>query len=157
MKKYLLILVIALVVILAVPMMVSAQDSTSVIVSGTLSTSFELTADNGTVSFPAFNTGENDAGPTLLTITTNDPSWTVNAADEKSPATGTGYMKSGSTVLKDPFQLSPNEDSYKGLPYANIATGSGSGTQDVYYSQNIESTDLAGSYNITVDFNGVPN
>jgi len=156
MKKYLLILVIALVVILAVPMMVSAQGSTSVIVSGTLIMSFELTADSGTVSFPAFVTGENDAGPTLLTITTNDPSWAVNAADDNLGA-GTGHMKSGSTALQDTFQLSPNMDNYSGLPYPDIATGSGSGTQDVYYSQNIESTDLAGSYNITFDFNGVPN
>jgi hypothetical protein len=155
MKKYLLILVIALVVILAVPMMVSAQQDATVVVSGTLSTSFELTADQNTVSFPLFVTGENYAGPTLLTITTNDPSWTVNAADDNQ-GTGTGYMKSGSTALQDRFQLSPNTDGYDGLPYLNIATGIGSGTQDVYYSQNIESTDLAGSYNITVDFNGVP-
>ena len=175
MKKYLLILVIALAVILAVPMMVSAQSASTVTVDGTLGTVINVDVSTPTLTFPAdtFVAGStSQAGPVTVTASANTP-WTVTAQDNDyySPYySDSGYMVAEQVAgvtyspLSNPIKMctqmtvtpfSWNNQTIES-PVSNFLTGGVTtiGTQDVYFTQAITSNDESGIYYIETEFIG---
>jgi spore coat protein U-like protein len=155
MKKYLLILVVALAVIFAFPMTVTAQGPNQVIVSGSILSSIDITLSANDISFGEGGNlaiGENQAGPITLSVNTNEVDWNVDAVDDNQGA-NTGHMVATGSALTDPIQLSKDGSNWVNLNWEPILSGTSSSSTPVYFQQDVLDTDNAGDYTIQVDFN----
>jgi len=169
MKKYVLLGVIALVMLLAVPAAMAAdivvsgnveQPAIDVSIVGGASPSFgnlitgaacnEVTPADGMPSVKAVVTG---AGVTSWAVTASTPDI------GHSVPMGRMYTAGAGQWLTDYFQLGSTTYSYSDLDPAisNFMTGTiaETRTDGLYIKQCIETTDLNGAYSITVSFTGM--
>jgi len=161
MKTFLLAGLVAMLVLLVLPMGVSAGNNTAVTVSGTINLYIEVGVSPNSTQFftmSAFNTSTNNTA--VVTTNTSSTSWNVRASDART-GVSKGFMnKTPFWNLTNPFQLSKDGVGYSPLTadYSNFmvnATTAGSFTQTVYQKQAIGVADRQGIYNIIVTFIGI--
>jgi hypothetical protein len=156
MKKYVLMGVIALVMLVfAAPVM--AADAATVSVSGGITQTLAISTDTTSVGFGQFTLGDNRVDSGTLTVTSAFvPHWTVTAATSD----GYGYMRTGSgapvtgTYLASKLQeynwlaVTPAWQDVQGLSF----TGSASTSMIQTYMQNVLVSDTPGTYGTTVTY-----
>ena len=151
MKKYAILGMIALVMLLAVPAMAVGPSSDNVIVTGEITPYLTLTL-SGSPTFPAMTVGEMLSDVKTCTV---DTSVKYNVA---VTAAGGNYMTDGAKVLSQPFKLwdgaAGSPSVFSVLPYTTWDAGSTTGihTRTIQFSQVITNADLAGSYSASVLF-----
>ncbi|KQC07399.1 MAG: hypothetical protein APR55_04025 [Methanolinea sp. SDB] len=154
MKKVIFTGLVALFLLLALPGAVSAAESDTITVTGSIGGTIDVsvTADVGFGAMTPGNTYTDET--TVLTVTSTFAGWTVDAADQNTGA-GTGYMLSSGTPLSNPFEINVDAGAYQGLPFSPIFSGSaGTDTADIGVQQQVVVGDQAGSYTITIVFTG---
>ena len=158
MKTFLLAGLVALVVLLAFPMAVSAANNTAVTVSGTINLYMDMSVSPGSTQFftmSAFNTSYNNTA--VIRVNTSSDSWHVDASNAR--VAQKGFMnRTLASNLTNPFQLSKDNTTFTSLTgdYLNfmVNTLAGSFNQTVYQRQAIGVADPDGIYNIIVTING---
>jgi len=160
MKTFLLAGVVALVVLLAFPVAVSAGNNTAVTVSGTINLYIDVSVSPSSTNFftmSAFNTSYNNTA--IVKTNTSSDSWHVDASNAR--VAQKGFMnRTLASNLTNPFQLGKDNVTFSPLTadYVNFmsnATSAGSFTQTVYQKQAIGVADPDGIYNIIVTFIGI--
>jgi hypothetical protein len=159
MKKLLFGAFVALLVLLVIPGAVSAGDDDFVTVHGSISPAFDITVTADELYFGPMTAGTYDQS-TIITVTSNLASWSVDASDIDADTKGdnTGFMAldaTGTQPLQTLFQVGKN-----GADYRNIATpildymtgGVSGGSATVNVRQQVVAGDPAGDYFITVLF-----
>ena len=153
MKKYLLIGFVALVLILAFPMTVSASSTT--VVNGTVANTMSITLNNATQTFGTFIIGQNFLAGNGVNVTTSSTNWNVGVT-----ATGgalPGYMYAGTKNLQNPVNVSIDNSSWTSdMATWTPVTGVTAGIfyTPIYIKQNVAATDTEGNYSITYTFTG---
>jgi hypothetical protein len=168
MKKYLIIAFIALVVILALPMTVSASTA-QFNVNGTVGSYITLGMTNPSQNFGSFVVGVN-TWPTVsdpvLSVTTSSTNWNVQAMASGGATNGYMYNTSKNAYLQIPFNMSltnlpannPGWINTTVTPWtAMSSTVPGAYAQTVYLQQWVSPTDTSAAYAITVTFTGNAN
>ncbi len=147
---------VGLVALLMLPGAVSAAESDTITVTGSISGSIDVTV-TADVSFGAMTPGNTYTDTTTdLSVTSTYASWTVSATDQNTGA-NSGKMLTGLTPLSNVFQINVDAGAFQALPFNPILTGSaGSDTADIGFQQQVVTGDQAGSYSITVLFTGAP-
>lgn len=150
---------VLLTLLLALPAAVSAADSDTVQVTGSIGLTMDVTAATDTIPFGSMVAGTDETGNTVVTVVTTGSSWTVTAADAK--ATNKGYMTTNADgsgkKLAGAFQISNDETTFSPLTsgYAFMSGSSaGTFTDTADVKQTISAADSSGSYQITVTFTG---
>ncbi len=160
MKTFLLAGVVALVVLLALPMAVSAGNNSAVTVSGTINLYMDVSVSPSSTQFftmSAFNTSYNKTA--VITTNTSSDNWHVDASNQR--VTQKGFMnRTLASNLTNPFQLSKDNVTFSPLTadYLNFmqnTTTAGSFTQIVYQKQAIGVADPDGIYNLIVTLIGI--
>lgn len=157
MKKYVLIVFLAL-ALLAIPSVVAAAQTE---VRGTIARTIDVTVDDATLDLDMSNAGYTPIVDTIVHATVSGPisSWSVTAQDEKA-GTYSGYLtKDGANLqpLGLPLEISKDASTWYYLPL-DIMSGTTTVTnsqQTVSFRQYVSTSDLAGFYKITVLFVGV--
>jgi hypothetical protein len=161
MRSFLLIGLVMLAVLVCLPAAVSAAESDTVVVSGSIGATIDVdVTPNTVVSWGTMAVGiRQDLGTVSLNVTTTLPAWHVDAADAKE--TYKGYMVNGTTNLTNPFQLSNDGSTW--IPMTGTfnnfqqlsSGGAGIHNYPVRLQQVIAATDAEGSnYQITITFTG---
>jgi len=160
MKKYVLLGVVALVMLLAVPAaMAVVNDQT--ILTGSINSASTIVVETPTLAIGTMDIGNtydntNNGLKTMVTVTqTATPSWTLNIADISAQGNPGHMWATGPKYLSNPLQVwntaSLSWQNVNGVatPYIN---GAGTGIQilETDFSQKVASPDVAGSYQITV-------
>jgi hypothetical protein len=163
MNKILFVGIVVLMVLVCLPVAVSAAPTDTVVVSGSIGGSIDVdvTPDAG-VSWGAMAIGtRTDLTTAKLNVTTTYPAWHVDAADAK--VTNKGFMVNGTTNLTNPFELSKNGAPGPWIPMTGTFTnfqqftsgGAGIHLYDIGLQQVIVATDAEGSnYQITITCTG---
>jgi hypothetical protein len=165
MNKILFVGIVVLMVLVCLPVAVSAAEADTVVVNGSIGGSLDVDVlPNTGVNWGTMAIGtRTDLTNVTLNVTTTYPAWHVNAADLKGGA-NTGYMvDSVAGNLTNPFELSNNN----GLGWTSMTTqftnfqsfgptgGAGSRNFPVGLRQVIAITDEAAlNYQITITFTG---
>ena len=158
MKKYVLLGVIALVMLLAVP---AAMAGDTTVLSGSINSASSISVDAPTLSIGTMEIGNtydntNNGLKTMVTVTqTATPSWTLNIKDISGQGMDGHMWASGPKYLSNALQVwntaSSSWQNVDGVstPYIN---GVGTGVQilETDFSQKVASPDVAGAYQITV-------
>jgi hypothetical protein len=164
MKKYLLVVCIALVALVLLPAAVLAGPADTVVVSGSIGGYIDVnvTPDAG-VPWGLMTVGtKTDLTTADLEVNTTYNAWHVDAADAKAP--NKGRMVDGTLVLTQPFFLSVNGGTFQSMmnTYTNFAqltsNGAGVWSYNIGLRQEIVPGDEAGTnYQITLTYTGVIN
>jgi hypothetical protein len=157
MKKYVLIVFLAL-ALLAIPSVVAAAQTE---VRGTIARTIDVTVDDATLDLDMSNAGYTPIVDTIVHATVSGPisSWSVTAQDEKA-GTYSGYLtKDGANLQPLGLQLEISKDAstwyYLPLDIMSGTTTVTNSQQTVSFRQYVSTSDLAGFYKITVLFVGV--
>jgi len=161
MRKYLILGLLAL-ALLAIPAAVAAESKTTVI-TGSVTTSISLTVDDTALSLGTMDVGMNPASPGYVTttvhVTTSGPikGWTLTAADKGGLKTG--WLLDGSTYLTNALGFAWGAEPWNDLTTTwTIASDStypfDPSDTPVFFRQEVVTGDPAGSYTMTVEFNG---
>jgi hypothetical protein len=159
MRKMLFLGLVLIALLVAMPAAVSAAETDTVLVSGNIGLSMDVTASTDTISFGSMASGVDETGSTVVTVVTTGSSWTVTASDAK--ATSKGYMTTNADgtgkVLANAFRISNDGTTFSPLTssYAFMSgatAGTFTDTADV--KQAIAVADASGTYQITVTFTG---
>jgi len=158
MKKLLFAGIVALVILLVFPMMVSAVNTVSV--SGNVLGYISVNVYNTSPNFGTLSIGTDIIQtPSTVTVNTSYTSWHVDLTS--TGGTIPGYMQiGGGTNLTIPFNMSktiavPNWV-HTTTTWNNFMSGSAAGNypQDVYVQQIVSPIDTEGAYSITATFTG---
>jgi len=162
MKKILFVGFVVLMMLVCLPVAVSAAPTDTVVVSGSIGGSIDVdvTPDIG-VSWGVMTVGtRTDTTTADLNVTTTYNAWRVDAADAKTPNKGLMVDSGTGRTLTNAFQVSNGGASYTpmtgSLLFQQLTTdGAGTHLYDIGLQQVISGTDPAGSnYQITVTFTG---
>jgi len=166
MKKLLLIGLVVLVALVCLPAVVSAAESDTVVVSGSVSSIIDVSVTPD--SFPMVPSGEymivgenhqsgTSTQPTDVYVTTSLPTWRLTISSD-------GNMKTAdnTAVLNQPFRwkysATDASEAYKDLTSAGAVFYDGTGTTPSHhfpgFMQEVLGTDPAGAYSITITFTG---
>jgi hypothetical protein len=155
---------LALLMLLVLPGAVSASNEADVNVIGQIGSTFDITVGLTQLRFGEMSAGNTYTNSTTITVTTNLPSWRVDASDKDAGTKGelAGYMITSLTEnpmikLQTLFEL--GKDGTYGADIANVVedymTGdSTGGSATVNVQQQVVENDPAGNYFITVYFTG---
>jgi hypothetical protein len=156
MKRILFVGLIALLVLLAVPAAMAA-DNDYLTVSGGITKSIDVST-SGAPDFGTMGAGNNGPVSGYLTTTLNGP---VNTFTVVATGGDGGYMKGTGTSmwLTNPIEISSTYIGYPGfvvltIPRTVISGGSAAINDYIYFQQNIVTADPADTYKITVTFTG---
>ena len=154
MRKMLFIGLVLLALLCAMPAAVSAAGSDTVIVSGSIGGSIDVTAGSD-IDFSSMPVGT-ETGSVSTSVTTTYTTWYLRASDD-APAATKGYMfRTGPVKLQNPLKIGIEATPTAVLttvPYTvRTGTAAGTFTDTVNVAQQIVGTDAAGSYSMTVTF-----
>ncbi len=163
MKKLVFGALIALLVLLVLPGAVSAAETDTVVVSGTIGGYIDVAITADTLSLGTMTVAGPNTAATTLTVSSSFNSWGVDASDAKTP--NKGYMVTADATpipLDTLFDISNDAGTswhQLGTPWTDFFTGTaGTGmTETVDVKQVVTAADPAGSYSITVTFTGASN
>jgi hypothetical protein len=150
MNKYVLLGVIALVTLLAVPMVSALGNDVPVYVNGNIPDKLTLSIDKD-CSFADMSVGTHESDMATATVETTVK---YNVAVDGSSG-HSRYMEetTSGTPLTEPIKLWTGS-AYFVLPHSSWMSGDTTGTftKDIYFSQEVKNTDLAGTYRAWVTF-----
>ncbi len=159
MRKIVLIGLVLLALLVTMPAAVSAADTDTVYVSGSIGLSIEVDAAPAAIDFGSMEAGHDETGSTVVNVVTTGTSWTVTASDTKTTEKGKMTTNADGTgkVLANAFQISNDGTNFSPLTsnfafMSGSSAGSFSDTADV--KQVIAAADSSGTYQITVTFTG---
>lgn len=146
---------ILIALLVALPGAVSAAPSDTVIVSGSIGGSIDVTAGSD-IDFSSMAVGT-ETGSVSTSVTTTYTTWYLRASD--ASATNKGYMvRAGPVALQNPIRIGTETNPTAVLttnPYVvRTGTAAGTFTDTVNVAQQIVGTDAAGSYSITITLTG---
>jgi hypothetical protein len=157
MRKKLFIGLVLLVLLVAMPVAVSAGGSDTVVVSGSIGTTMEVNALAATIDFGSMTNTTPATGSTNINVITTSTSWNVKASDANTATKGYLY-KTGPIKLTYPLNFGTVASPTGTLvtDYANFMTGTtaGSFNQMAYVKQVIALADTSGAYTMTITFTG---
>ena len=162
MNKILFVGIVVLMVLVCLPVAVSAAPTDTVVVSGSIGGSIDVdvTPDAG-VSWGAMAIGtRTDTTTADLNVTTTYNAWRVDADDAKTPNKGLMVDSGTGRVLTNPFEVSNGGASYTPMTGSLLfqqltSEGAGIHLYDIGLRQVIVSTDeAANNYQITITFTG---
>lgn len=158
MRKLVILCAFVIALMIALPAAVSAADTDTVVVQGSIGVSIDVSVEDASIDFSSMSTAAPETADTDVTVTTSSTSWSVTASDAKT--TNKGFMvKTGPVPLHNAFELSNDGSAYNALTsnFVNFMTGSAAGasTDTAYMRQVIASNDENGAYEITVTFTGI--
>jgi hypothetical protein len=150
MKRILFVGLIALLVLLAVPMVSALGNDVPVYVTGDIPDTLTLSIDKD-CSFADMSVGTHESDMATATVVTTVK---YNVAVEGS-AGHSRYMEetTSGTPLTEQIKLWTGS-AYYALPHSSWMSGviTGTFTKDIYFSQEVKNTDLAGTYKAWVTF-----
>jgi hypothetical protein len=148
---------VVLALLIVLPAAVSAAESDTVTVTGSINGYIDVSAASKSLSFGAMTvSGSPYTQSTSITVITSYPSWGVDVAGTND---GFMYDSATSTKLATAFQLGKNGLNYTTLPITDYMSGLAAGetTATANARQAIVTADPVGSYSIIVTFTGAAN